>query len=112
MVAVTNPDAEMGPAAMFVSAGIFILIACGILISGLHSRWRDTATWRGLIPRSVPGSLISSTGILIMGVALVVRGVLDQHGPFAGIVRLLFCSGVALVVLAIVYDLARSKRKR
>ncbi len=111
MLASFDPNAEMGPTGMFVGAGVFALIACGTLISGLHPRWRGTATWRGLISRSVPGSLLFSIGALIFGSALLLRGLLGQHGPFSGVPALLFWSGAALLVLGPVYDLVRSKWK-
>ena len=111
LFAAIKPDDEMGPAGFFIFAGILALVACGTLVSGLHPRWRGTATWRGLVSRSVFGSVVFSIGVLIMGVAMVIRGILEQSGPLAGIVLMLFCSGAALLVLGPVFDLFRSRRK-
>jgi len=57
------------------------------------------------------GSLAFSIGLLIMGVALVVRGMLRQQGSFAGCPMAL-CSGSAVLALGPVYDLVRGRRKR
>ena len=97
---------------MFIGAGIFALIACGTLVSGLHPRWRSTATWYGLISRSVFGSLAFSVGVLVIGISMTVRGIQDQHGPFAGVALWLFCGGAAMLVLGPVYDLIQSMRRR
>lgn len=97
---------------MFIGAGIFALVACGTLISGLHPRWRGTATWHGLVPRSVFGSLAFSVGVLIMAIAMVVCGVRDQPGPFVGVDLWLFFGGAALLVLGLVSDLVQSVRKK
>jgi len=86
MFAAVNPDAELGPAGMFIAADFLALVACGTLVSGLHPHFRPTAKWRGDVPRSAFGSLTFSIGLLIMGVALVVRGILKQQGSFAGVV--------------------------
>jgi len=112
MVAVVNPDVEMGPLGMFVCAGFLALIACGVLVSGLHPRWRLGAKWRGGVLRSVFGSLAFSVGLLVMSIAMVVRGMLDQHGSFAGIVLWLFCGGAAALITGPVYDLIQNVRKR
>jgi hypothetical protein len=95
---------------MFIGAGIFTLVACGTLVSGLHPKWKATAKWRGGVRRSVFGSLAFSVGLLIMSAALVVRGVLDQHGPFAGVPLWLFCSGTGVLVLG--HDLGESMRRK
>ena len=112
MFAAINPDAEVGPAGMFIAAGFLALVACGTLVSGLHPHFRPTAKWRGDVPRSAFGSLAFSIGLLIMGVALVVRGILRQQGSFAGVVLWLFCSGGTVLALGPVYDLVRGRRKR
>jgi hypothetical protein len=112
MLAAIDPNAEMGPAGFFIFAGFLALIACGTLVSGLHPRWRATATWRGFISRSVFGSCAFSVGALIMGIGMVVRGILNQHGPLTGVVGLLYCSGATLLVLGPVYDLMRRMRRR
>ena len=112
MSAVVNPDAEVGPTGMFILAGFFALVACGTLISGLHPRLRPTAKWRAGVLRSAFGSLAFSGGLLMMGVGLVVRGILDQHGSFAGVVLWLFCGGAAVLALGPVYDLVQSVRRR
>src|SRR5438034_11529252 len=98
MLAAINPDAELGPPGMFIGAGIFALVACGTLVSCLHPRWRATAKWKGGVLRSTFGSLAFSLGLLIMCVGLVVRGVLDEHGPFAGVVLWLFCGGAVVLI--------------
>jgi hypothetical protein len=96
---------------MFLFSGVLALVACGTLASGLHPRWRITATWLGLIPRSVFGSLAFSSGVLLVGSAVLVRGVLNQHGPFTEAGELLVSTGASLLVLGPVYDLARSRRR-
>ena|SRR5438445_467690 len=111
MIATIDPNAEMGPTGMFIGAGIFALVACGTLISGLHPRWRATAKWKGGVLRSVFGSLAFGVGLLIMCAGLVVHGILDQHGPFAGTVLWLFWGGAAVLVLGPVYDLVQSMKK-
>jgi hypothetical protein len=112
MFAGINPDAEMGPTGFYLGAGIFVLVAFGTLISGLHPRWRATAKWRGGVSRSAFGTLSFAVGLLIMAAGMVVRGILNQHGPFAGIVLWLFCGGAALLVLGLVYDLLQSMMRR
>ena len=112
MLAAINPDAEMGPIGMFIGACFLALVACGILVCGLHPRLRPTAKWRAGVLRSAFGSLAFSVGLLVMSVALVVRGTLDQHGPFSGVVLWLFCGGGAVLVLGPVYDLVQSVRRR
>jgi len=112
MVAAINPDAETGPTGMFMGAGIFAFIAGGTLVSGLHPRWRSIATWYGLISRFIFGSLAFSAGVLIIGIAMTVRGILEQHGPFAGVVLWLSCVGAAMLVRSPVYDLVQNKRMR
>src|SRR6185295_5012681 len=107
-----DPNAEMGPAATFICAGVLALIALGTLVSGLHPSWRDTATWQGLTSRSAFGSAAFSIGLLIMGAGMAVRAILDQHGPFAGPALLLFCTGGGLAVLGPAYDLIRNMKKR
>ena len=97
---------------MFIVAGIFALVAGGTLVSGLSPRWRATASWRGLIARSAFGSLMFSVGLVIISAGLVVRGVLDQHGSFAGVALWLFASGAAVLILGPVYDLVQSRRRR
>ena len=106
-----NPDAEVGPTGMFILAGIFALVACGTLVSGLHPRWRPGAKWKGGVLRSAFGSVAFSVGLLIMCAGLIVRGMLDQHGSFAGVVLWLFCGGAAVLVVGPVYDLVQSMRK-
>ncbi len=112
MFSTVNPDAEVGPTGMFLLAGFLALVACGTLVSGLHPRWRTPAKWRGDVLRSAFGSLAFSVGLLIMGLALVVRGMLGQQGSFSGIVLWLFGSGGAVLALGPVYDLARGRKKR
>ena len=112
MFAAVDPNAEMGPTGMFVAAGILALVACGTLVSGLHPRWRATVKWKGGVLRSAFGSLAFGTGLLIMCGGLAVRGILDQHGPFAGVVLWLFWGGAAVLVFGPVYDLVRSMRQR
>jgi len=73
---------------------------------------RATAKWRAGVLRSAFGSLAFSVGLLIMGAALVARGILDRHGSFAGIVLWLFCGGVTVLAPGPVYDLVQSMRKR
>ncbi len=111
MFAALDPNAEMGPTGMFIAAGIFLLIALATLASGLHSRWRATAEWKGGVARSPFGTLAFSIGLLIMCAGFIVCGVLDQHGPFAGVVFWLFWGGVLVLVLGPVYDLIRSMRR-
>jgi len=112
MFAAINPDAEVGPTGMFIMAGIFALVACGTLVSGLHPRWRATAKWKVGVLRSAFGSLAFSVCLVIMYAGLIVRGILDQHGSFAGIVLWLFCGGAAVLVLGPVYDLVQSLRRQ
>ena len=112
MFAAVNSGAEVGPTGMFIGAGLFALIACGTLVSGLHPRWRAGAKWKGSVLRSPFGSVAFSAGLLIMGAALVVRGVLDQHGSFAGTPLWLLRAGTAGLVLGPVYDLIQSVRRR
>lgn len=106
--ATINPDAEMGPVGFYVGAGLFLVLALGMLISGLHPQWRATATWRGGISRSVFGTLCFSVGLVIMSAGMVVRGVLNQHGSFAGIPLWPFGGGTFLIVLGVLYDWLRS----
>ena len=112
MFAVINPDAEMGPVGFYVGAGIFVMVALGILISGLHPRWRATAQWRGGLSRSVFGTLSFSVGVVIMSAGMMVRGILNQHGPFSGIALWLLIVGTALIALGPTYDLLRSMMRR
>ena len=112
MIAAIDPNAEMGPTGMFVGAAFLALVACGTLVSGLHPRWRATARWKGEVLRSPFGSTAFSVGLLIMSAGLIVRGVLDQHGPFAGAVLWLFGGGAAGLVLGTVFDLIQSVRRR
>lgn len=112
MFAKIDLDAEMGPTGFFIAAGFFALVAVGTLISGLHPRWRATAKWRGGVSRSPFGSLSVSVGILIMAGGFVVRGILNQHGPFAGVVLWLFLGGVTLLVVGLVHDLFQSMGRR
>jgi hypothetical protein len=112
MFAAIDPNAEMGPTGMFVAAGFLALVACATLMSGLHPRWRHMAKWRGDVRRSTFGSLTFAIGLLIICLAMVIRGMLDQHGPFAGVVLWLFGSGAAVLVLGPVYDLIQNTRRR
>jgi hypothetical protein len=97
---------------MFICAAFCAVVAVGILISGLHPRWRATASWRRSLPRSLFGTLAFSFGLLILGAGLVVRGVLDQHGPFTGAAGRLFVGGGAVLLLGMFYDEIRSFRRR
>ena len=112
MNAAVDPDAEMGPTGMFVGAAFLALVAFGALVSGLHPRWRANARWKGGVARSPFGTTAFSVGLLIMSAGLIVRGVLDQHGPFAGAVLWLFGGGAAVLVLGPVFDLIQSVRRR
>src|ERR1043165_4776904 len=107
-----DPNAEMGATGMYIGAGLFALVACGTLVSGLHPQLRPTAKWKGSVLRSPFGSIAFSVGLLVMSAGLVVRGILDQHGPFAGAVFWLFCSGATVLVLGPIFDLIQSVRKR
>lgn len=111
MFAAIDPNEEMGATGMFIAAAVLALVACGTLISGLHPRWRATAKWKGGVARSPLGTLSFCLGLLIMCAGLVVRGVLDQHGPFTGLVLWLFGGGALVLVLGPVYDLIRSGRR-
>jgi hypothetical protein len=110
IIAATNPGADFGLAGVLLFAGVPVLVACGILVSGLHPRWRNTATWLGLISRSVFGSLAFAIGVLMIGSALLLRGVLNQHGAFAEAGELLVSTGATLLVLGPVFDFARRKK--
>ena len=112
MFAAFNPGSELGPTGMFMGAGLFALIACGTLVSGLHPRWRAGAKWKGSVLRSPFGSVAFSAGLLIMGISIIVRGVLNQHGSFSGTSLWLIRIGTALLVLGPVYDLIQSVRRR
>jgi hypothetical protein len=112
MFAAIDPNAEMGATGMFIAAGVLAVIACGTLVSGVHPRWRATAKWKGSLVRSPFGSVAFSVGLLIMSVGLVVRGIRDQHGPFAGVVLWLFCGGAAVLVFGPVFDLIQRVRRR
>ena len=112
MIAAIDPNGEMGPTGMFAGAAFFALVACGILVSGLHPRRHATARWKGGVSRSAFGSAASSVGLLIMSAGLIVRGVLDQHGPFAGAVLWLFGGGAAVLVFGPVFDLIQGVRRR
>jgi len=112
MFAAIDPDAEIGATGMFVAAGVLLLVACGTFVSGAHPRWRASARWNGGVVRSRFGSIAFSVGLLIMSAGLVVRGILDQHGPFAGVVLWLFCGGAVVLVLGPVYDLIQSMMRR
>ena len=107
-----NPDAEMGPVGFFIGAGVLVLVALGTLVSGLHPRWRGTTTWRGLIARSPIGSGVFSVGALLMSAGMVVRGILQQHGPLAGVVLWLFAGGGVVLVLGPIYDLVQKGKAR
>lgn len=107
-----NPEAEMGPVGFFTFAAILALVALGTLVSGLHPRWRGTTTWRGLIPRSAIGSAVFSVGALLMSAAMVVRVILEQHGPLAGVVLWLFGGGGVVLVLGPIYDLVQKRKAR
>jgi len=109
--AAIDPDAEMGPTGMFVTAGLFGIVACATLVSGLHPRWRAGAKWKGGVLRPPFGSLAFSVGLVIMSAGLVVRGIIDQHGSFAGIVLWLFCGGAAVLAVGPAY-LVQSVRRR
>src|SRR5947209_8643610 len=98
MIAAIDPNTEMGATGMFVGAAIFALVACGTFVSGLHPRWRATAKWKGGVSRSPFGSVAFSVGLLIMSGGLIVRGILEQHGPFAGVVLWLFLGGAIVLV--------------
>jgi hypothetical protein len=110
--AAIDPNEEMGSVGFFIFAGILILIALGTLISGVHPRWRAIATWRGLTARSVFGSVAFSAGAFIMAIGMVVRGVIEQRGPLAGIVLWLFAGGAVVLVLGPLGDLFQSVRRR
>ncbi len=112
MLAAINPNAEMGPVGFFIFAAILALVALGTLVSGLHPRWHGTTTWRGLIARSPTGSAVFSVGALLMSAGMVVRGILEQHGPLAGILLWLFGGGGVVLVLGPVYDLVRKGKAR
>jgi hypothetical protein len=112
MFAGVDQNAELGPTGLYVGAGIFVLVALGTLISGLHPRWRASAKWRGGLSRSAFGTFSFSVGMLIMAVGMTVRGILNQHGPFAGIALWLFCGGTALVIIGLLHDLLRSMIRR
>ena len=112
MIIAINSHAEVGPTGMFICAGFCVLIAAGILVSGLHPRWRATASWRRSLPRSLFGTMAFSFGLLVMGAGLVVRGMLDQHGPFIGAAARLFAGGGAVFLLGPLYDEIRSFRRR
>ena len=112
MLAAIDPKAEMGATGMFIGAGVLALVACGTFVSGVHPRWRATAKWKGGVVRSLFGSVAFSAGLLVMSAGLVVRGILDQHGPFAGVVLWLFAGGAVVLFLGPVYDLLQSVRRR
>ena len=110
MFAAIDPNEELSPTGFFIFAGVLALVALGTLVSGLHPRWRGTATWRGLTARSPTGSVLFSVGALIMGAGMVVRGVVEQHGPLAGVVLWLFGGGGVVLVLGPIYDLVHNRR--
>lgn len=112
MFAEINPDAEMGPVGFYVGAGIFLVLALGMLISGLHPQWRSTATWRYGVSRSVFGTLSFSAGLVIMSAAMVVGGILDQHGRSSRIALWLCSGGTTLIVLGVLYDWLRGMIRR
>jgi hypothetical protein len=112
MFVTIDPNAEMGPTGMFIGAGILALIACGTLVSCLHPRFRPGAKWKGDLSRSAFGSVAFSFGLLIMGAGLIVRGILDQHGPFAGTVLWLFWGGAVVLILGPIYDFFQTSRRR
>jgi hypothetical protein len=112
MFAAIDPNAEMSSAGFFVFAGILILVGSGTLISGVHPRWRATATWRGLTARSVFGSVAFSVGAFIMAIGMLARGVIEQRGPLAGIVLWLFAGGVVVLILGPLYDWLQSVKRR
>src|ERR1035437_7172419 len=112
MYAIINPDSEIGPTGCVVAAGVLALIAFGTFVTAVHPRWRGTSKWRGGVARSVFGSGAFAVGLLIMGVAMLVRSLQHQHGPFAGLVLWLFVSGGVLVVIGPAVDLIHSARKR
>ena len=112
MFAGIDPNGEMGPIGLFIGAALFVMVGAGTLVSSFRPCWRATAQWRGDIPRSPFGTISFSGGLLLMAVAMVVCGVIDQKGPFAGAVLWLFCGGVVFLVLGPAYDLVRSLRKR
>lgn len=111
MFAAISPRGEMSPTGFFVFAGLIALLAIGTLVSGLHPRWRSTATWRGLIPRSRAGTIAFSVGAFIMSAGMLMRGVREQHGPLAGVVLWLFAGGCLILVLGPVYDSVRNKMR-
>ena len=112
MFAAINLNEEMNPAGFFVFAGILILLALGTLVSGLHPRWRATATWRGSIARSFFGTVTFSVGALIMAIAMVVRGVSGRRGSLTGIVLWLSVGGAVVLLLGPVCDSFRRVTRR
>ena len=112
MFAAIDPNEEMSRAGFFIFAGILILVALGTLISGVHPRSRANATWRGLTARSVFGSVAFSAGAFIMAIGMVIRGVIEQRGPLAGIVLWFFAGGAVVLVLGPDCDLLQSVKRR
>lgn len=111
LFAIIDPNAEIGPVGLYIGAGFLTLVSLGTLVTGVHPRFRPAAKWQGGSPRSAFGSIAFSTGLLIMCAGLVVRGLLNQHGPFAGVALYLLCGGVALSMLGPVYDLVQNSKK-
>jgi hypothetical protein len=112
MFAAIDPNEEMSPVGFFIFAGILILVALGTLISGVHPRWRATAAWRGIAARSIFGSVAFSAGAFMMATGMVVRGVIEQRGPLAGIVLWLFAGGAVVLALGPLGDLLQSVTRR
>lgn len=106
-----HPKAEFGSTDSFIGAGLLALVAGAVLVSALYPRPRGAAERRADFLRSEFSSVAASVGLLIMSIAMVVRGILDQHGPLAGVVLWLFCGGAFLLaILGPAYDFFRRRR--
>jgi hypothetical protein len=110
-----HPKAGFGPPDCFVAAGLLVLAGAAVLGSA-WLEWSAAARKLGVprrlgeFLRSEVNSLAFAVGFSIMAVAMVVRGILDQRGPLAGIVLLLLLGGVAILFLGEAYDFIRKRR--
>ena len=110
-IADISPETEIGPTGLYIMAGMFCCLACGVLLTSVHSRWSGKASWIGGLQRSAVGSILFAVGLLVMSGGLILRGIENQQGPLAGIVLWFFAGGVFVLVCGPLFDLIRSRKQ-